>query len=804
MENERKKKTFARKFFAVLGTAVLVCAVAFALFAVYFYNWVRTDVKSQDALVLEDYDLSKTSIILAQNKKTGEWEEVQRLYASEDREWVDYSDIPNELSFACVSIEDKRFFDHEGIDWLRTTKACASMFIGKSSFGGSTITQQLVKNLTGENDVTVHRKLTEMYRALRLEEDYEKSDILEMYFNTIYLGEGKYGVQSASRHYFGKDVSELSLAECASLIGITNNPSLYDPYVFPENNRKRERIILQAMCDQGYISEEEMIAAKNQELVFTSSSEGTGSEGEYGIYSYFVDEVVREVISDLEETYNLSYQEANRMLTSGGYRIYATVDTDIQELLEQQYADESNFPATKSAQQLQSAMMVIDNESGDIVGVIGGTGKKEGSLVWNRATQSKLEPGSVLKPVTVYAAALNEGLITPISTMDDVPSRFTDTACWPPNIDGIYRGLVNMKEAVAKSLNTISVSLVDTMTARTCFEYARDNLHISTFVENRDNLTDLTSWGMGMGSLAYGCTLKELTEAYAAFANDGVYRTGRTYTKITDEDGNVLLYNEQEENRALSAKNAYYLTEMMEETVLSGTGTAAALDHMPVAGKTGTTDDDCDSWFGGYTPYYTALCWVGYDTPESIERVDGEGSIAVHIWHDIMAEVHSGLSYEDFNKPDNLVECSFCCDSGKLCTDACHADPRGDREVTAYVCLEDVPTETCDCHKMVTLCGESGLRATSYCYEKAPYSLKNLGLLSVTRKFLKEGVTVQDEEYNFVTNQPEGYYKASSPSTTRYDQDCPIHTETVKPKTLDELIEEELEKLEEEEKKKNN
>lgn len=799
MKKVRKKKRSALAvFFAALGTLILVGVVTFILFCVYFYNWVTTDVKSQDTLVLEDYHLNQTSIILAENKATGEWEELQRLYASEDREWVDFENIPNNLVFACVSIEDKRFFDHDGVDWFRTSHACASMFIGRSAFGGSTITQQLVKNLTGDDDVTVHRKLTEIYRSLKLEEDYEKSDILEMYFNTIYLGEGKYGVQSAARHYFGKEVSELTLAECASLIGITNNPSLYDPYVYPENNLKRERIILQQMFEQGYISERQMNDARNQEIVFTSTTKGQDSTTEYGIYSYFVDEVVREVISDLQDTYGLSYEEANHMLTSGGYQIYSTVDTEIQSALESYFSDEANLPATKSAQQLQSAMMVIDNRSGDFVGIIGGTGKKEGSLIWDRATQSTLEPGSVLKPITVYATALEKGLITPISTMDDVPSRFTDTACWPPNTDGVYRGLVDMKTAVAQSLNTISVSLVDELTARECYQFARDNLHISTFVQNRDNLTDLTSWGMGMGSLVYGCRLEEITEAYAAFANDGVYRTGRTYTKITDEDGNVVLYNEQKENRAMSSKNAYYMTEMLEETVASGTGKGAALKNMAVAGKTGTTDDDFDSWFAGYTPCYSAVCWAGYDTPESIETMDGSDHIAVTIWHDVMQTIHNGLGYEDFDKPSNLVACSFCRDSGKLCTDACHADPRGDREITAYVCLEDAPAESCDCHVMVTLCGQSGLRATSYCRQKAYYSLTQIGLLSVTRKFLKEGIIVQDEQYNFVTNQPEGYYKAASPSATRYDQDCPIHTETVKPKTLDELIEEEVEKQSEE------
>lgn len=775
---------------------MLVCILAFAIFCVYFYHWAKTDMGAQEALNLENFSLNQTSVIVYEDSESGDWEVLQALYAEENRIWTDYEDIPTDLIFACVSIEDKRFFEHSGVDWVRTIHACAKMFVGQSSFGGSTLTQQLVKNLTDDDDVTVRRKLNEIYRALKLEEDYDKNEILEMYLNTIYLGEGCYGVQSASRTYFGKDVSDLTLAECASLIGITNNPSAYDPYIYPENNRERQLIILDQMKDQGYISDTEYQEAVNQKMVFQSAH--TVNDNENGYYSYFVDQVIRDVVAELMEQTGYSYETAYAMITSGGYTIYSTVDMDIQSSLEKVFENTENLPETESSQQLQGGMVITDNQTGDIVAMVGGTGEKTGSLTYNRATQSYLQPGSIIKPVGIYALALERGLITPASVRDDTPYSFTDNSCWPVNANGVYQGLVDMRTSVAKSLNTVAVKLVDELTPQACLEYARDVMGLATLVDESPSYTDATLWSMALGSLNEGVTIRDMTEAYCAVANAGVYREGRTFTKVENRHGETILENKQDTRQVVSEKNAWYLTDMMEETVKSGTGTGASLGDMPVAGKTGTTGtttDDYDLWFAGYTPYYTGVVWNGYDTPESIVTTDGSGNPAVALWKKVMTQIHKDRKVIDFEEPSYIVECSYCRDSGLLATAACRNDLRGDRTVTGKLALEDVPTAECTSHVMVDFCGVSGLMANQYCYSQAGDSVYQVGMLNVERFFPISGVTVQDQEYNSNTTVPAGFVLPGTGSAANRNLYCMTHVEPVEVKTLEELISEGLSNL---------
>lgn len=792
MSNIKKKRKIGSLIFKIIGTLVLVGILSFSLFCVYFVNYAKSDIAQQSKIVLENYELPETSSVYYKDNSTGKWVEMQRLYSDEDRIWVAYDSIPSDLVFACVSIEDKRFFEHDGVDWLRTMKACANMFIGRSSFGGSTITQQLVKNLTRDDDVTVHRKLTEIYRALQLEKDYpDKSTIMQMYLNVIYLGEHCYGVESAARKYFAKDVWDLSLAECASLIGITNNPSAYDPYIYPENNKHRQELILKAMLDQGYITEQAYNAAVAEQLVFKSASSNTDSSVS-GYYSYFTDEVVRDVIADMMSAYEISYREANYRLTSGGYSIYSTMNYEVQSAMEDIFENDDNLPSTQSSQQLQSGMIVIDNATGDIVGIIGGTGKKAGSLVWNRATMSTLQPGSSIKPLTVYAPALENGLITPATIMDDIPSRFTNNGFWPPNSDGRFRGLVNMSTAVAKSLNTVAVSIVDKLTPEASFHFAEERFGITTLVEKTGELTDLTVWGMGMGSLTYGMRIDEMAQAYAAIANSGVYRQGRTYTKVVDRWGNTILDNTQNSYPAVSEKTAWYLTSMMEETVKTGTGTRAAIADISVAGKTGTTDDSKDLWFAGYTPYFTGVIWTGYDYPESISTTDGSGSPAVTLWQMVMSKIHATKDPASFTRPSYIVECTVCADSGLIVSEACQRDPRGNRATTVLLSLEDVPKEICKTHSLVAICGQSGMVATSYCKKKAGSTLTYEGLITVKRYFPIEGIVVEDEQFNYYPSMPAGFFRAQSPVKNQFDLACPIHVEEIESKTLEELIEEAL------------
>ena len=397
---------FFRRFGKVVGTILLVGAISLVIFACIFTAYLRNYLMPQVSFSLDSFRLNQTSVIYYQDKSTGEYEALQNLYGEENRIWASYKDIPTNLVYATVAIEDKRFFQHSGVDWLRSMKASANLFLGGSStYGASTVTQQLVKNLTNDNEVTVRRKLVEIFRALEMEKQYSKEEIMEWYLNTIYLGEQAYGVRTAAYTYFGKDVSQLDLAECASLIAITNNPSIYDPYISENTkaeNKKRQVSILYEMWQQGYITESEYQNAKNEELQFqyADSSTETGDSSEY--YSYFVDQVIRDVVNDLANATGYDTEVINRMILGGGYQIYSTIDVDVQNAAEEVYENLDNIPKTESTyQQLQSGIVIIDNETGDIAAIVGGVGQKEGSLTLSRATQSLLSPGSTLKPLAV-------------------------------------------------------------------------------------------------------------------------------------------------------------------------------------------------------------------------------------------------------------------------------------------------------------------------------------------------------------------------------------------------------------------
>jgi len=451
----------------------------------------------------------------------------------------------------------------------------------------------------------VRRKLVEIYRALEFEKTHTKPQIMELYLNIIPLGENCRGVQSASRVYFGKDVKDLTLAECASLIGITNNPSRYDPYISAENNKERQEIILSEMLKQGYINQAQYDEAVAQELVFTNASREKKKSDDN--YSWFVDQVINDVVNDLCDKTGYEYDIVYTMVKTGGYQIYSTVNPDVQAAVDQVYEDLSSLPATASSQQLQSGIVIVDNTTGDIVALAGGVGKKQGSLVWNCATRSLLSPGSIIKPVAVYAPAIELGLITPATVMDDTPYSFTDTATWPKNLDSTYRGLVSVEEAVEQSINTVPVKLVAQMTPEYSYSFAKDKMGLSTLVSsykttNGEELSDVNLWALALGSLTRGVTVRAMTAAYAAFANEGVWREARTYTIVKDSNGQVILDNTQESHVAMKDMTAWYITDMLKSTVEKGTGTAAQLENMTVAGKTGTTSRDFDRWFAGYTP----------------------------------------------------------------------------------------------------------------------------------------------------------------------------------------------------------
>ena len=766
-------------FGKVFGTMVLVLFLTTLIFACLFALYVKNNLSAQVDSI-DGFTLDQTSVIYYEDPKTGQDVVLRKLYGGANRTWVKYEDIPKNLIHACIAIEDKRFEDHQGVDWVTTLKACVKMFLGRGEAGGSTITQQLVKNITGRDEVTVRRKLVEIFSALELEKKYTKKQIMELYLNVIALGENCEGVESASQVYFGKSVSELDLAECAALIGITNNPSIYDPYINADKNKERQVIILDQMLEQKYITQEQHDTAVAEELVLHNASGEASGDEDY--YSYFEDQVINDVVRDLSEKTGYDQTIVRKMLMTGGYKIYSTLNPDVQAAVEEVYQNLDNIPNTASSQQLQSGIVIIDNKTGDVVAVAGGVGEKQGSLILNRATQSYLSPGSTIKPVSVYAPALELGLITPATVMDDTPYSFTDARHWPKNSDSIYRGLMNINEAVGLSINTIPVKLVAQMTPEYSFEFAKEKMGLSTLVSSYvnaagDTFSDVDLAPLAMGGLTKGVTVKAMAQAYATFANEGVYREARTYTKVVDSDGKVVLDNTQQSHVAMKDMTAWYITYMLENTVESGTGTAAQIANMTVAGKTGTTTSDFDRWFAGYTPYYTGVVWCGYDDPEEVVLTDSSTNPAIVLWQKVMEQVHDGLPNKEFNKPTNVVECTVCRDSGLLMTDACREDPRGSRAVTVELSLYDVPTQNCDVHKEVEICGASGHVVNEYCEQVEGNTTKTVGLLDVSRAFPVRGITVQDQAYAVPNDSlPAGYYPALSPDVDAINVECYIHT----------------------------
>ncbi len=628
----------------ILGTIILAGVTTLLVFACIFSIYCKTTFSTGVDVEYEEFALNLSSVIYAKNSDTGEWEELVTLDSTEYRMWTDYETIPKHVEHAVVAIEDKRFYEHQGVDWYRTSGAFVNMFIGmKNTFGGSTITQQLIKNTTGNDEGTVQRKLLEIFQALEFEKKYEKEQIVEWYLNEVYFGHGCYGIGAAARFYFGKEVSELTIAEAACIIGITNNPSLYSPFISPEGNKDRQENILFEMYDQGYITESQYEAAKNEVLVFDEGDEEDSDD----VYSWFEEAVRDDVIEDIAEIKHVSLETAELMLLTGGYKIYATVDPRIQAIVEEVYSDPDNLSGVSgSSQQIQSAIVVIDPYTGDIVGMAGGLGEKTVNLGWNRATDSERQPGSSIKPIASYAPAIEYGLVTPSTYIEDGKDvKLNGTSWMPRNFDWDYDGVITVQEGLMKSINTVAAQLVDMLGVSRSFEFLRVNAGISTLT-----IEDMDYSALAVGGMYYGVTVRDMASAFTMFVNKGIRSAGRTYSAIYDNDDNLVYENKTEQVVAISEKTAYWMTRMLELAGVYGTSYVSALDNMPSAGKTGTTSSTYDRWFVGYTPYYVAAVWTGYDNPTTMYC---SGNPSASMWKKVMGPIHEGLEYKDFYVPES-------------------------------------------------------------------------------------------------------------------------------------------------------
>lgn len=820
---------------AALVTVLLIVGVCVLVFVGVLADYLEGDILPQAGVQLEGFDLNQPSYIYYIDD-SGNIQVLQKLYADTESEWASYDEIPIEMVYAAVSVEDHRFFEHQGVDWFTTIKACVNMFVGSGdSFGGSSITQQLIKNLlltedASADDVTVQRKVMEIFRATEFEKKYDKTVVLEWYLNYIYLGNRCKGVKAAAEKYFGKELEDLSAAECACIISITNNPSIFNPlsekeitykgetHTAAEWNKIRREDTLWLMRNYGYLTEEEYNAAleESENMVFKDgidfedrysdcaqcgyhahndtfvvngsvyycpecgAATTIGEDVSESVYSWFVDTVINDLAEDMAEEAGMDSDDDDVMklyrslITRGGYHIYSTFDLAAQTAVDNIYTNLDEIPTTSSMQQLQSGICVIDNETGDIVAICGGVGEKTVFYAYNRATVP-LQPGSSIKPLTIYAPAFELGLINPATIVEDMPLYYngyptdpeevvneSSLKPYPRNDNSIYRYSRSVLAGVTSSVNAIAVQALERIGFEYSFNFAKNKFRLSTLVETYTTssgsvLTDLGYSPLGMGAPSVGVSVRDMSAAFATFANNGVWREPRTYTHVYNSDGEPVLYNEQESERILSEKAVNYMNYCLTNAVNSGTGTAAKIDGQVVAGKTGSTSSWRDRWFCGFTSYYTAAIWCGYDTPEVINLTGSSSNPACRLFKKVMTPLHAGLEKVALHDESNWVQVGVCLDSGLLATEGCSQDRSG-RVTYALVDPEDVPTRSCDKHIVVEYCPVCNAPANDYCKKLAA-----AGRIELTTTWLVKMTAEEVEEIRLACKHGlESSYKDNS------------------------------------------
>ena len=701
-----KRRGPVRRFFGALGRAfaimvfigIITGSIVVSVMALYVFNAL------EDAPIVDlsnvEVNLNNTSYIYVTDPDTQEQTVVKELYSGQNREWVSYSEIPQTLIDVTVAAEDKRFREHHGVDWLRTIRSTLGYFGGSSRIqGGSTITQQVIKNLTGNDEVTPERKVQEIFTALKLEKNYSKEQILETYLNVAFFSNQCYGIQSASKLYFNKDISELNVAEAATLIAITNAPTRYNPLrenpnedygwgTGMEENKERRDYILGEMLDAGMLTQSEYEEWINYEVQLAPREEvQSTSDGLTALTDWHTDQVIEDVITDLQEEYNYTRAYATNMVYSGGYRIYSTMDPDIQQSLEDSYANPDTFPALNNSEYPETAAIVIAPD-GSVKGMIGGN-EKTSNRLFNRATQSQRHPGSTMKPISAYLNAFERDLITWSTTFVDEPLTLTEngeTFEWPVNYTNNYtHEPMTVQYAVQQSINTVPAQIVNILTPQVCYDTLKNKFQISTLQE-----ADATSLSaMALGGMTTGMTLEELVGCYQIFVTGGMYVKPYTYTHVTDMEGNVILEKDTTQVRVISEETATVLNRLLQTVVSRGTGAQANIQNQTgivTAGKTGSSTgvkyvngvqvdiDNPDLWFIGFTPYYIGGVWMGYDIQEEIYYSTYPTPI---LWKNLMLPIHEGLEAADFTYSENVQALQYCTESGDLATENCPSTATG-------------------------------------------------------------------------------------------------------------------------------
>lgn len=648
-KRQKKEKSKVKRAIFILILLVILILGIYIGFKTHIWKKLAKDmIQNQNSIIIDVEGNTLAEIGSTKNKQN-----------------IKYDDIPKNLRNAYVAIEDERFYSHGGIDIKRTGGAIVSyvFHFGSSSYGGSTITQQLVKNITGDSSSSITRKVKEWWKACQLESCISKDEILCAYLNIIYVGPNIYGVEAGANYYFSKSTKDLTLEECAFLAGINNSPNSYNPFNNDntEKIKKRVKTVLDKMEELEYIDEQscnEAISIVDKGLKFKKGNVKT----EKGVYSYHTDALISEVVEDIKNKYGISETFANNYMEMAGLKIYSTQNSKIQSETEKEFEKTKySLKSKNEGNSSQAAMVIIDHNNGQVLACVGGLGKKEEARPLNRATQSIRQTGSAIKPIAVLLPAINKKIITASTIVDDTEKDFADG--YHPTDYNKALGNVTIRRAVESSQNIPFVEIMQDLGTNTSMNYLK-NMGITTLSEKDNNLT------LALGGLDRGISPLQMAGAYATIANNGKYIEPTFYLKI-EKNGLVLLKSKQKSKKVVSEDVAFILKQLLIQPVQGtyGTATYCKISGVDVAAKTGTTDDNYDRWLCGFTPYYTAVSWYGFDINETINF--NKKNPAGLIWANVMSRIHTGLKGAVFIKPNSVQNCLVCAETGKKATVAC-------------------------------------------------------------------------------------------------------------------------------------
>ena len=663
----KRSESGAKRFFKGLGKFLLtifsVLAVAGIVTAISLAIYIIALASEPTGIDLKAKSMNQTSRIFIKDSDTGEFTETRKLYSTENRIWVDNQNIPDYMKEAQVAIEDKRFYEHNGVDWQRTLSAVAMLATGSDSYGGSTITQQLIKNITDDNEVSINRKLREICKALKLEQEYTKDQILEAYLNVVNYGNNCQGVEAAAQLYFGKSIKDCSLAECAAIAGITQNPSRWNPLIYPENNRERRELILSEMYDQGVIKtkkeyDEAMSESAKMTFVgFKSASEDEDDE-DNDVQNWYYDQLFYDLRDDLARYYNISPDAASEKIYTEGLKIYCAMDEKMQNYIEKEAMniDKSADPSIE----LGSVLMDFD---GRVIATVGSSNRKTTDLAWDRAAHSALQPGSSIKPLFVYPIAIeNKQLYFSSTVLDEPIEKYEyDEASGgyisgPKNAYGSYLGNILLPDAIERSSNAVAVQVMELIGGPSvAYEQAITKMNFKHLTE----LDGVNTGALSIGGLNGGVTVREMAAAYTYMGNEGLYYKPYTYYYITDSEDNIILDNRDAvPKQAYSAETAGIMNRLLHYNVENSQNTYAMYARVSgwdIVGKTGTTDSDRDCWFCGMSPYAVMATWTGFDSPQTIS----DKTRSAKFFANVMGEYLKDKEQKEYKISKNLIPATY-------------------------------------------------------------------------------------------------------------------------------------------------